>query len=403
MSAPAAYRKDLAANGQPFGERDGDWITIASLASSAALGEEGSETAWAGAIDTAVQVFGAAELDRLAQYEWGTAWSDFDPLTLASIAMHEANARATSTVILDSVLRVRNGMQDLAYGRALAQRARNAYLSAEHELAADTYQRVDLIGRRINSIELRARAAQGVVGLAQWRGNHPQMLEAAARSLELAEQTRIPRVRSGARYSMMMSTAVFRRFDESLHHGWELFNIARGNQDAEAVALFALGQLFLDMGHVDAARSAFVTVLSRPLPAHRLLAALGSLATTSAFAPAERERLEWAVAEVERFRDTAVAPWAYASTLLDCALALRDIGDPARGMALRDEALAIAKARGFFALEFRAESMQFDATTVLPPRAPVTDAGTEIMRSVRRLGPRRLPRHVRMATANGVL
>src|SRR3569833_2259652 len=114
MSAPAAYRKDLAANGQPFGERDGDWITIASLASSAALGEEGSETAWAGAIDTAVQVFGAAELDRLAQYEWGTAWSDFDPLTLASIAMHEANARATSTVILDSVLRVRNGMQDLA-------------------------------------------------------------------------------------------------------------------------------------------------------------------------------------------------------------------------------------------------------------------------------------------------
>jgi hypothetical protein len=398
MSAPAAYRKDLAANGQPFGERDGEWITIASLAASATLDGEGSAEAWKSAIETAIGAFGAAELDRLSHREWGSGWSDFDPLTLASVAMYEARAHQMSALILDSVLRVRREVRDLAYGRALAQRARSRYFAGEHELAGDLYRQIDLLGRRLENIELRARAEQGFMSLAHVRGNHPEMLNRATRLLALAEQTAIPRVRWNARYGAMITAALFRRFDEALGHGWELFKLGQGDEHGEGLALQSLGQLLLEMGDVDAARAAFVAVLSRRAVPERLLATLGSLATTSAFSSAERATLDWAVAEVERCRGANVPPWAYASALLDCAAALRDAGEPGRGRVLCDEALSIARTRDFHALQYRAETMQFDVVSVRPAREPIAPAGSEIVRSVRRLAPRRLPRHVRMAT-----
>ncbi len=401
-SATAAYRKDLAANGSPFGAHDGEWIAVASLVSTAALGDsESDRAAWDAAIETATTALGARELDRLSSREWGTGWSSFDSLTLMAIAMHEAGARHLSTVVLDSLLRVRRNERDLAYGRALAQRARVAYLAGEQEVAEDFYRQVESIGTRVKSVELRARAANGFVGLAQVRGNHPAMLEVAQRGLSLAEQTGIPRLRWNARYSIMMSTALFRRFDEALEHGWELFNLVRGDVVGEALALQSLGQLLVDMGDVDSARFAFEAVVSRALPPHVLLSALGSLANASAASPSHRTTLDWAVTEVEAFRDAAAPPWAYAAALLDSAIALRDVGQISRASKLRDEVLAVTRTHGFHSLQYRAENLELDTVTSRPERAAVAAAATEIVRSVRRLAPRRLPRHVRMATFRG--
>ena len=408
-SATTAYRKDLAGHGQPFGERDGDWIMVASLVATAADpasspvvdGADGDDVAWRTAIETATQALGVSELDRLATREWGASWSGFDPLTLLSIAMFEAGARDLSGVVLDSVLRVRRGAPDLAFGRALAQRARVAYFADEREVAEDFYHQVDSIGRKLRSIELRARAANGFVGLAQMRGNHPELLKAAERSLRLAEQTGVPRIRWSARYSVMMGTALFRRFDEALFHGWELFNLVKGDMVGEALALQALGQLLFEMGDVDSARSAFAAVINRRLPLHVLLAALGSLATTTAFSEADRPTLEWAVQEVVSLRDRAKATvkWAYASALLDCAVALRDAGDSVRARELRDEALAISRVHRLNALLYRAECLELDLVSPAPVSAKIESPTTEIVRSVRGLAPRRLPRHVRMVAA----
>jgi tetratricopeptide (TPR) repeat protein len=403
-SASAAYRKDLAANGSAFGEQDGAWITVVSLvtnaAECAALDEPDVDAlGWDSAIAAATQSLGSSELDRLSAREWGSGRSAFDPLTLLSLFMHELGARELSTLLLDGVLRVRRHTQDIAYGRALAQRARVAYLAGEHEVAEELYRRVDVLGRRLGSAELRARAANGFAGLAQVRGNHPQMLEAATRGLALAEQTEIPRLRWNARYTIMASTALFHRFDDALAHGWELFNLGRGDVLGESLALQSLGQLLLEMGDADSARAAFAAVVSRPLPAYVLLAALGSLANATALVASQRQTLEWSVAEIEGFRDSAPPPWAYASALLDCVVALRDAGDVDRAKRLRDELLAIAGSHGFHALQYRAESITFDVVSVPPQRAVVAAPATEIVRSVRRLAPRRLPRHVMVPAA----
>jgi tetratricopeptide (TPR) repeat protein len=405
MSATAAYRKDLAGHGSPFGERDGEWITVASLVSSAAdanADADGVEQkAWLSAIDAAVHALGHTELDRLSAREWGAGWSDFDPLTLIAVAMHQAGARDLSSVVLDALLRVRRGVPDLAYGRALAERARVAYFAGEYEVAEDFYNEVDRIGRRLSSVELRARATNGFSSLAQVRGNHPRMLEFATQGLALAEQTAVPRLRWNARYAIMLSSAVFRRYDDALVHGWELFNLARGDALGEARALHALGQLLLEMGDIDAARSAFTAVVSRALPPVPLLAALGSLASATALSPTHRETLEWAVTEVERFRRSRVSPWAYADALLDCVVALRDVSELPRARSLLDEVLAITKAHGFHALQFRAEAIELRAVTSRPERARVAANATEVVRLVRRLAPPRLPRHVRMTAARG--
>jgi hypothetical protein len=399
-SAPAAYRKDLAANGLPFGDRDGEWIAMASLAASAAVGDgdDGGAVAWESAIETATRAFGVPELDRLANREWGSAWSGFDALTLAATAIHEVGARALSTVLLDAVLHVRRGTRDLAFGRALAQRARMGFLGGEQEVAEDFYRQVELIGRSVKSVELRARAANGFVGLAQVRGNHPRMLDAATRGLALAERTGIPRLRWNARYSMMMSAAVFRRFDESLAHGWKLFNLVRGDVVGEALALQSLGQLLLDMGETDTARSAFEAVVSRTLPPHVLLSALGSLANASAASPLHTATLEWAVGEVEAFRGAGASPWAYAAALLDCVVALRDAGHGPRARGMLEDPLTMARAQRIHALQYRAEHMPLDVVTARPAPAAVFGEATDIIRSVRRMAPRRLPRHVRMTT-----
>jgi tetratricopeptide (TPR) repeat protein len=404
-SATAAYRKDLAGRGSSFGERDSEWITVASLVERAADAQSDAQDvaqrAWTSAIDAAIHALGPTELDRLSAREWGSGWSDFDPLTLIAIAMHHAGAAHLPAVVLDSLLRVRRGTPDLAYGRALAERARVAYFAGEYEIAEDFYKQVDRISGRLSSVELRARATNGFMGLAQVRGNYPAMLEAATRGLPLAEQTGIPRLRWNARYSIMMSTALFHQYDDALMHGWALFNLGRGDEVAEGLALHALGQLLFEMGDVDAARAAFTAVVSRTMPSYRMLSALGSLASVTALSPANRETLDWAVAEVEGFRNSGVSPWAYADALLDCVVALRDVREVVRARSLLDEALVIAKAHGLHALQFRAEAIELAAVTSQPERAAVAATGIEIVRSVRRLAPRRLPRHVRMTAARG--
>lgn len=412
MTSPtAAYRKDLAGHGLPFGERDGEWIAVASLVTRAADATSAADTdrdardvgqlAWASAVDTATQALGRPELDRLAAREWGAGWSDFDPLTLLAVAMHLAGALDLSAVVLDGVLRVRRGTPNVPYGRALAERARLAYFAGEYEIAEDFYTQVDKIGARLSSVELRARATNGFSSLAQVRGNHPRMLEFATQGVLLAEQTNIPRVRWNARYGIMFASALFRRYDDALVHGWELFNLGRGDELGEGQALQALGQLLLEMGDVDAARAAFTAVVSRALPPYRLLSALGSLATVSALDPAHGETLEWAVSEIERFRNSTVSPWAYADALLDCVAALRDARQVARARSLLDEVLAISEAHGLHAVHYRAEAIQLDTVTSRPERAAIAARATEIVRSVRHLAPRRLPRHVRMTAARG--
>jgi tetratricopeptide (TPR) repeat protein len=394
-SATAAYRKDLAANGRPFGVGDGDWIMVGSLVERAAeLGIDEAESLLTQAADTAATTLGAEQI-AFAAREWGTAPSGWDPITLLAIVEFNAGARHSSAALLDAVLVHLRRCSNVALGRALAQRARVAFWFGEHELAEDLYGQVERLGRVLQSAELQARAVAGEGGLRQVAGNFPAYRASAQKYLAFANESGITTLIRNAHYSGMMSSAMFKLFDEALRHGWELYRLSAGNAVDEAFALQALGQLFLDMGDPASARAAHAAVTRIEAPPRLMLSALGGLAVAAA-ATGDGDVVDWAVGEIERFRDRDVPPFSMATALLDAAIAQRDLGRSDAARRYRDEAINLAELHRYNQISYRADTMSVEA----PPAtesARVGSTGEDIVRSVRRLEPSRLPEHVRVA------
>lgn len=396
-SATTAYRNDLAAHGQPFGAHDGDWLVVASLAEQRQL-----ESAWQHAAET----LGGAELERLARREWNDAWCDADALILLAAKLHDQGAYRLAAALLDATLGLIPSDEALRFGRTLAQRARTAYQSGELEVAEDQYRQVDRIGRQAESAELRARAALGLLAVAHHRGNYPEHDRQAKRAARFAEQAAFPRLQRQAYFALTLGASVGKDFDAALRHGWKLFELSQHDAGDRASALKALGQVMLDAGDYRSARAAFAAVLSQPSAPKLLLATLGSFAVTAAHGDDGQPdfvALDWAVAEVLRLRDWVAPRFSLASSLLDCATALRDAGRFDDARRTRDEALALARAHGYHELAHHAESL-----ALAPPTAPAAQASSRasaksarIVTYVRRLEPAQLPEHVLLTATPG--
>lgn len=397
-SATAAYRKDLTANGRPFGDHDGNWVAVGSLVERAAdLASNDADPLLAKAAEFAAVALGA-QWPTMAEREWGVATpSGWDPITLLALAQFNAGARHSSAALLDGVLVHLRRLSNVALGRALAQRARVAYWFGEHELAEDLYGQVGDLGRELSSAELQARAMAGEAGLRQVAGNFPAYRVAATKFLAFAEASGIRLLIRNAHYSGMMCAAAFRQFDQALQHGWQLYSLSAGNPAQEAQALQSLGQLFLEMGDALSARAAHAAVTQLEAPPHVLLAALGGLAVSAA-ATREAHLMDWAISEIESLRDRVVPPFAMATAFLDAAIALRDAGRFDEARRFRDETIAIAERHRYNEIAYRAEALAVDAGPVAEP-ASVDSSSERIVRTVRGLEPRRLPKHVRVAAS----
>lgn len=397
-AATAAYRKDLAANGRPFGERDGDWIMVGSLVERAS----GMSHHEAQSILAQAAAYAASAMDekatRLAQREWGTTATGLEPITLLSIAEFTAGARHTSAALVDALIVHLRLTPNMALGRALAQRARSAYQFGEHELAEDLYGQVAKLGGTLASAELKARATAGYTALKHAAGNLPEYRAQAAKFLALAKESGIPFLIRNAHYSGLISAAHFKDFDDALRHGWEVYRLSAGNSDDEASALQSLGQLFLEMGDHVSARAAHAAVTRHAAPANVMLPALGGLAVAAA-ATGETSLANWAIAEIETFRDKVVIPHAMATALIDAAIAHRDLKRVGEARRCRDEAIALASRHRYHQLLYRAETLGLDEAPAATP-ARVDRTSDEIIRSVRMLEPRRLPRHVLVAAGS---
>ena len=403
--ATAAYRTDLAAHGRPFGANDGEWITVAILAEQAAYGAADPATRLASAAAEAARALGDAQLARLAWDEWEGKPEPLDAITLLTVVMQEAGARALAGAILDSALAVVRDRADRVAARMIAQRARIAYVSAELEAAQDLYRQVDAIGTALGDAGLRARAALGLGAVAHVRGNYPEQDTFARQAVRLATEAGLGRLQRRAHYALMLSASVGGRFDEALQHGWAMFELSTDEGRDRATALQSIGQLLLERGDRVTARAAFAAVLAEPHSARVILAALGGFALTSALDASQRADLEWAVREVERFRDSAAPPYSYATALLECATALRDAGRPRDAERLRVELVSIARAHGFNELAYRGEDLRAEPARTAGVEPSAEDASrasprsAEIIASVRELAPARLPAHVRLAAA----
>src|SRR5436305_1144308 len=136
MTAASAYRNDLATNGAPFGDDDGVWIAVASLAEQATFAPpKGAERLLRRAAKMAGALMGRGEVARLATREWGEAAVGIDTLTILGVVLQQAGALNLAASLLDTTLRAAALPADLQFGRMLAQRARVAYLSLDTDAA----------------------------------------------------------------------------------------------------------------------------------------------------------------------------------------------------------------------------------------------------------------------------
>jgi tetratricopeptide (TPR) repeat protein len=394
-STTAAYRNDLAAHGRPFGEHDGDWIVAGTLCERAASAHGSDvERLLLEAAGVAAASLGEAELTRLASWEWGTGYAGLDPIALLAISELSAGAKHVAAALLDAALAQLRGADTLLVGRMLACRARAALQLDERDLAADFYGQVERLAKKLGSIELQVRAVSGEAALRQFAGNLSGYRAAARRRYALAQQTGIESLHRDAHYGMMVSAAFFKEFEDAHQHSWQVVRLSQRDPLEQASALQSLGQLLLEMGDHTSARAAFAAVTQYEARPTVHLAALGGLAIAAAITKDEA-MVDWCVGEIMTFRGKPIPLAAFALALIEAATALGDIGRFEEAQHLQGEALAIATVRGYHALAYRAEMLDLQTPPAVVS-APVDRTTRDILESVRRLEPERLPPHVRV-------
>ncbi len=398
IAVSSAYRKDVAANGGPFGGSDSAWLVAAGLVEQAAISNTADpEPLMAEARRTALSIVGEAAMHRMAAREWdGGGVTPVGAMVLLAMTMQDVGALNVAEAVVVNALSMAATLTDIERGRLLALRARIALKAGNIDVADDQYRQVARLGQRLRSDELKARAALGLGTIAQARGNYPRMLMFVRRTARLAQTAHLRRVEQQARLGLMVEAAQHRRYDDALIQAWALFECAAGDQVDEAGSLQSLGQLLLEVGHLDAARLLFNTVLAQTLPARIVLPALGGAALIAARTD-DGQALDWLFTQVRQLRRLAVPRHAHASALLECAEAASLAGRFVSAERFRATATRIAEKHGFHELTFRAEALDVHQplrTWRAPPKLGAQ--ATRVVRSVRAMPATRLPERVRL-------
>jgi tetratricopeptide (TPR) repeat protein len=397
-SPPAAYRDDAAARGSPFGKHDGLWITVATIVHHAAIADAPRKPALLrDAIELTQEIVDDDVLNSVGQREWGARdRCSCEPIMLLAKLMADAGAFRLAGGLLDALLRADASLNAVQRGRILAKRARISWLAGEIDDAQARYAFVETLGRRARSAELKVRAWNGFVALAQMRGNYPEVQRYARRAARLADRDDMRALSRTAHYGLLVAAAVERRFDDALIEGWKVYELSSGDSIDEAGALQNLGQVLLDSGHAAVGEIAFSAVCARPLPARILLPALGGLAIASAAADHE-PTMEWAVREIRGMRRSAAPRYAVTSALLECAVALAIVGRETEASSCATESLALAKRYGFHEIEIRAETLlqRKEKHERSGDPARLRPRTASVVRRISSLEPSRLPKHVR--------
>ncbi len=401
--ATTAYRADLAGRTQPFGEHDSDWLAIANLLEQAArLPERETAPILQHVEQLAADAVSPAALEQLVQGEWQSSDRHAaDSIVAVAQEAHDANAFRLAAHILDSLLAANRCLSKLQRGRILARRARAAHKLGDLDGALDRYEQVLRIGRALRDPALTAHGWIGRAAVAQFHGNYPEVRRCAERGARLADRHGLRALAHGAHACLMIAAGVAGRIDDCLAHGWLAYQHA-ANRSAEAEVLVNVSQALFESGHTREARAGWAAILAADgVPPHLVLPALGGLAVASAML-GDEPRVLWVTREVARMEKTGTSRYAVASALLECAMALAQVGQPAAAARYAAAALSLARAHGFHEVAFKAESLDVTARSRADVRrVPLSARGAAIARDVERLEPERLPAHVAPATMGG--
>jgi tetratricopeptide (TPR) repeat protein len=292
-------------------------------------------------------------------------------------AVHLADAIVMAYVQSDAAL------SELERGRLDALRGRFAWKRGDHSTAAEHYERVKRLARRIHSAELEVRADVGHAIVSRLRGNYPASRKAAQRAVRIAEANNLGRLAALGHQSLMIAAVVAGDFNTALRHSWLAYVDVRGDEAAEVGRLADIAQLFLDAGHVDIARAGFTAIWRRPMPERVRLPVLGGAALAAA-----RQGDVNAVLDLETIVDITVddrtLPYASATVRLDMAEALCHVGRTAAAERFLTEATAVSETRQYHELTHRARSLRL-ARSAPPLTQPLTAETQEIGAAVRAL------------------
>jgi tetratricopeptide (TPR) repeat protein len=393
LSAAAAYRKDLLTSGcQSFGPSDDSWIAVASVLQLAA-GANDERGLIAKAARIAVGANGKAKFRHLAHLEFGHDFTDIEAILLLVRDAEEAGARHLALTIAETLLTATT-LEPLQYGRTLWLRARVIVKLSSWGVSEKLYRELDAFGKREGLPELRVRALNGFLALAQLRGNFPEYLRLARRGVRMVAGLQLPRLQGRLHHSVVYASMKFRLYDQALEHAWEMLELSHHDSVDEARSLSALGQIALEIGQNDAAIAAFAATLTRRVPPAVVMPTLGGLAVAAARSR-QTKLLEWAIDEVSGAGAAGSSPYTNAAALIECASALIIAGRGPEASRLRQQGLRIAEEHRYNELVIQAEAL---AALELPPSpAPprLKAAGANVIRAVEELAPSRLPKHVR--------
>jgi tetratricopeptide (TPR) repeat protein len=400
-SASLAYRRDIAARGQTFGERDNGWLLVATMLESAA-GTTGAprRRLIRAAAKQARRLLGTARLRRMAAFHWnGTATSPFDAILLLIYTVEAADALRLASSMVRNALAAMDDASIVQRGRYLSLDGRLAYKFGLFELADERYREIARSGRSIGDAELQAIGALGLATLAHHRGNYPLSERYHRRAARLAGKSGINRLRHRAHLSLLADATRHKQFDRALIEAWHMMQVSDDDDTARASDLQCLAEVLIHMGEVDTARAILSQVLRKPLPGSVLLPALGGYATASARA-GDPSGVDWVVSQLAHLAEAMTSRFLYAQLAVECAEALAIVQRPAEAERWRARGLELARLHRFHELAFRAESLAVHRPIeqVRVARRHTADV-TRVLRSVRDIEAARLPARARLAPA----
>lgn len=381
---------DAADRPGPIGHHDDQWLAIATELhlAAAARGEEGRKGLY-GALGSVIDLLGDEFIDGRAEREWEHDLGYVEALMVLADVMQEAGAFHLAASLLDDLLAAATDLKPLHRGRILAQRARIEWKLGRLDEAADRFEAIAIMGRRIRSPELQARAANGLGAVAQQRGNFPEVERQAAAAAKIARKHGYRAVERVARYGLMIVSAKNGRHGESLEESWRILELSRGHDDLEAEVLQNMGQLLLEAGHPAVARACFARVVERIRVPRIVLPALGGLAIASARSGAEAT-VEWAVRELWRAQRLSVGRYDVAMAMLEAAAALGVLHRDDEATRYARAAASLATTAGFHEVHLRAEELAHESSG--PAEAARLDGpALQVIRHLQALEPERLP------------
>jgi hypothetical protein len=384
----------MARRTAPFGPHDDLWLAAASQLRLAATSpsEIGQRQYLLEALSIAIDAVGEEAIDRFVDREWLGRHSFVEALVVLVERLIEAGAVYLAGVILDDLALPAARLNALENGRRLALCARVAWKSGAIDLARERYEHLAQIGAEFDEPELVVRSTIGLTALAQLRGNLPAVKELATRAASEAHAIGHTELERYAYVGLTMVEAKAGDYAAALHAGWKAVELSAGDTTRETEGLGNLGQVLLEAGQAEVARSCFVAIAARPIPPRFMLVTLGSLARASAEVGNEAT-VEWSVREIWRARDMNVPRYELAEGLLECAVALYRVARPADAERYRQAARDVADESGFHELVFKAESLEPKAPAPRPAPVPLAELNV-VASAVRAMEPGRLPDHV---------